>query len=172
MTEDKKDSSSGSVRKGEDKKSELEILKKKADEYLNGWKRAKADYINFKKETEKNQKEIISYANAALIAELLPIFDNLKLALSHMPEDIKTSQWAKGLGHVKSQFDEFFKQLGIEEVKTVGEKFNPEFHEAVELAEKEGFEDNTIFEQIKSGYTLHGKLLSPAKVKIAKKNNK
>jgi molecular chaperone GrpE len=70
-------------------KSELELAQKKEQEHLDGWKRAKADYLNLKKETEKRQIEIIQFANAALVAELLPIFDHFKLALQHTPQEQK-----------------------------------------------------------------------------------
>ena len=148
--------------------AELEKLAAKADEYLNGWKRAKADYLNFKKQTEGHQRETIQYANAALIAELLPIYNNLKLALENKPEKLKDNDWIRGVELIKNQFNEFFKQLGIEEIKTVGEKFNPEMHEAVEIAEEKGFKPDTIFEQMSAGYTLHGKVINPAKVRVAK----
>ena len=149
-------------------KSELELAKKKAEEHLNGWKRAKADYLNLKKETENRQMELIQFANAALIAQLLPIFDHFKLALQHVPVEQKKADWVVGFFHIKKQFEDFLKQLGIEEIKTVGEKFNPEFHEAVVHDKKEGFEPDMIFEEVKSGYTLHGKVIMPAKVKVAK----
>jgi len=151
-----------------DSKKELELAKQKAQEYLNGWKRAKADYLNFKKDVEKRQMEIIQFANAALIVELLPIIDHFKLALKHVPQDQSEVDWVKGFFHIKKQFDDFLKQLGIEEIKTVGEKFNPEFHEAVVHEEKEGFAPDTVFEEIKTGYTLQGKVINPAKVKVAK----
>lgn len=154
--------------KEENLKKELEIISKKAEEYLNGWKRAKADYLNFKKDTEKRQVEIIQFANTALIAEVLPIFDHFKLALKHVPTDQKEVEWVKGFSHIKKQFQDFLKDLGIVEIKTVGEKFNPEFHEAVAHEKKEGFKTDVIFEEVKAGYTLHGKVIYPAKVKVAK----
>lgn len=154
--------------KEENLKKELEIISKKAEEYLNGWKRAKADYLNFKKDTEKRQVEIIQFANAALIAEVLPIFDHFKLACQHVPEAQKEVDWVKGFLHIKKQFQDFLKNLGIVEIKTVGEKFNPEFHEAVAHEKKEGFKTDVIFEEVKAGYTLHGKVINPAKVKVAK----
>ncbi len=152
----------------EELKQQLELAQRKEQEHLDGWKRAKADYLNFKKDTEKRQVEIIQFANAALIAELLPIFDHFKLALQHVPKDQKDTDWVVGFFHIKKQFEDFLKQLGIKEIKTVGEKFNPEFHEAVSHEEKEGFETNVIFEEVKAGYTLHGKVIHPAKVKVTK----
>ncbi|MFC1687612.1 nucleotide exchange factor GrpE [Patescibacteria group bacterium] len=145
--------------------SELDKSKKQAEEYLNGWKRAKADYLNQKKEFEKREKETIQFANAALIAELLPIYSNLKLALNHKPED-KTGDWAKGIGQIYEQWKKFFLQIGIKEIETIGKKFDPAFHEAVTKEKKEGEESGIIFEEVGAGYTLHDKTLQPAKVKV------
>lgn len=155
----------------EHKDQNIEELKKqaaKAEEYLNGWKRAKADYLNLKKETDNRYQEIIQYANAALIAELLPTYNNLKLALEHTPKELVVNDWVKGVEHIKRQFSDFFSSLGIEEIKTVGEKFNPEFHEAIATEEKADVDSSIIYEQVAAGYTLHGKVINPAKVKVAK----
>lgn len=152
----------------EDLQKELELLKKKNEEYLNGWKRAKADYINFKRETEKRQAEIIQFASAAIILEVLQIYNHFKMALKHLPKDHQDQEWAKGLVQIKKQYIDFFRQVGIEEIKTVGEKFNPEFHEAVSYEPKEGFKTDIIFEEVKPGYKLHDKVIEPAKVKVAK----
>ena len=146
----------------------IDDLKKIADEYLDGWKRAKADYLNYKKEVEKRQQEIVEFANARMIADLLPIYENYKLAVKHIPADNAKDDWAVGLVYIQSQFQSFLNNLGIKEVKTVGEKFNPEIHEAVAAEEKEGFDPDVIFEEITAGYTLHGKVVVPAKVKVAK----
>lgn len=147
--------------------SELEKLKIKSQEYLDGWRRAKADYLNLKKEAEKQSREMIGFANAALLSELLPIFDHFKLALKHVPKDQKDVDWVAGFGHIKNQFDEFFKKIGIEEIKTVGEKFNPELHEAIVSEKHKGVATGVIFEEVKSGYSLYGKVINPAQVKVA-----
>jgi len=151
-----------------DLQQELTLLQHKAEEYLDGWKRAKADYLNLKKDSEKYQAEMIQYANAALISQLLPIFDHYKLAWQHVPTEQQKTDWVVGFDLVRKQFVEFFKNLGIEEIKTVGEKFNPEFHDAVAHEDKKDTETDVIFEEVKSGYTLHGKVIYPAKVKVAK----
>ena len=150
-----------------DPESELEKLKIKSQEYLDGWRRAKADYLNLKKEAAKQSQEMIGFANAALLSELLPIFDHFKLALKHVPKNQKDIDWVAGFGHIKNQFDEFFKKLGIEEIKTVGEKFDPGLHEAIVSEKREGVASGVIFEEVKSGYLLYGKVINPAQVKVA-----
>jgi len=138
------------------------------EEYLNGWRRAKADYSNLKKDFEKKEKEIVQFANATLILEIMPIYDNLKLAWKHIPkEHKKEDEWLKGLEHIKKQFADMLKKLGLDEIKTIGEKFDPELHEAVSTEKVEGKKSGEIIEEIKSGYKLYNKVLEPAKVKIA-----
>ena len=160
--------------KDEDKnlRQELDLLKKKTEEYLNGWKRARADYINFKKDTQKRQQELIQFANAALLAELIPIFDHYKLAWQHVPKEEQEKEWVKGFLHIKKQFEDFLKNLGIEEIKTAGEKFNPEFHEAIAETDSKEFEAGIIVEEFQKGYALHGSVLRHARVKISAGKNK
>jgi len=140
----------------------------KAAEYLAGWKRAKADYLNLKKEKDKEREEIMKFSNAALIIQLLPIYDHLKMAFDHIPEDLKDNEWVKGIEGIKKQTQDFIESIGIKEIKTVGEKFNPEKHEAVAHEKNKDFESDIIFEETKPGYKLHDKVLYPAKVKVAK----
>ena len=147
-------------------KEELAKTKKQAEEYLNGWKRAKADYINFKKDTEKQQKSIVEFAHAALILELLPILDHLKEAFKHVPKDQEDSNWIYGFKHIKKEFQDLLKSFDVEEIKTKGEKFNPEFHEAVGKEKKEGFDEDVIIREVKPGYKMQDKVIVPAKVVI------
>ncbi len=140
---------------------EIEEVKKQAEDYLNCWKRAAADYQNLKKETEKNQAAFAKFANLALIME--PILNNFKTAFNCIPEDQKESDWVKGVECIKKQFDDLMKNLGIEEIKTINEKFNPELHEAVGK-EAGDEEDDIIIKETRPGYTWHGKVIMPAKV--------
>jgi len=153
----------------EELKEKIAVLEKRIEENLNGWKRAKADYINLQKETEKRQQELIQFANASLILQILPINDHFKLAFSQLPEikDEETKKWVQGIEHIKNQIQATLKTLGIEEIKTVGEKFNPERHEAVEKRKAEGKEKDIIIEEVKPGYLMHGKVLEAAKVVVS-----
>jgi molecular chaperone GrpE len=144
----------------------LEQLKTQCEEYLNGWKRAKADYANLKKESEEKQRLFLDVAKAGLIMEILPIYDNLKKAILVAPAE-QSNGWTDGIKAIKKQFEDFLKQYGIEEIKTIGDKFNPEFHEAVSKEKKEGMESDIILSEISSGYLMRGKVLAPAKVVVS-----
>ncbi|MFH1367249.1 MAG: nucleotide exchange factor GrpE [Patescibacteria group bacterium] len=146
----------------------VDFWQKKAEEHLDGWKRAKADYLNLKKDSQKEKEELIKFSNAALVIEVLPIYDHLKLAFNHLPKELENNDWVKGIAGIKKQTQDFLESLGIKEIKTVGEKFNPEFHEALTHEKKDGYKTETIFEEVKPGYTSEDKVLYPAKVKVAK----
>jgi molecular chaperone GrpE len=126
----------------------------KEEEYLNGWKRERADFINYKKDEMERIGQLVKYANEEIILNLLPILDNLILAQSHISD--------QGLSQVVKQFQDFLQKEGIEPIETVGKEFDANTMEAVEG------EGNTVAEETQRGYTMHGKLIRPAKVKISK----
>lgn len=134
--------------------SEIEDLKAKCEEYLNGWKRERADFLNYKKEEMERIGSLIKYANEEIILNLLPVLDNLSLAANHIKDP--------GIDQIKKQLEDFLSKEGIEPVKTIGEKFDPNTMEAMEG------EGETVLEELQRGYTMHSKLIRPAKVKVSK----
>ncbi len=147
--------------------TELEIAQKQAAEHLAGWQRAKADYLNLKKQTERDQAEITKFANAALVVELFPIYRDLKRALEHVPPEQREAEWVKGIGHIAQQFKQLFQQLGIDEIKTTGQRFNHDLHHAVAKEKRPGAEPGTILDELKTGFTMHGRVIEPAQVRVA-----
>ena len=144
-----------------DKKQENEKKNKcpQCEEYLNGWKRAQADYENLKKQTILEKEEFVKFANLNLIISLIPVYNNFKLSFEHLPDEIKENNWVKGIEHIEKQFKQILEQNGVEEIKPKeGEKFNPEMHEAVESKGKE----NKIKKMLSCGYKL--RVFIPAKV--------
>lgn len=137
-----------------------EELKKERDDYLAGWQRARADFINYKKEEMERIKGLMEYAEAEFLLKILPIVDNVERAEKTISD--------QGFMQIAMQVRQFLKDHEVQEFKAEGEKFNPEFHEAVGEVEKEGTKPGTIVEVLQKGYTLHGKLIRPARVKIAK----
>ncbi|PIT90176.1 MAG: nucleotide exchange factor GrpE [Candidatus Komeilibacteria bacterium CG10_big_fil_rev_8_21_14_0_10_41_13] len=153
----------------EQSEDEEEGLADKCQEYLQGWQRAKADYENLKKETDRKLQEMASYQQAGLLLEVLPIYDHFKMALSHIPEEQQKADWIQGIHHIKKQFENLLNNLGIEEVKTMGQQFNPELHEAIAYEDSDQA-DNQIIREVKTGYKLKGRLIQPAQVVVAKNN--
>ena len=165
MAEKKKEKK---VQKQADLKQKLEECEKSRDEYLAGWQRAKADFLNYKKEEAERTKEILDYVQKEFILRILPILDNFYLAENQVSEDLKNNADVDGLLKIKNQFQEFLKNQGIEEIETNEKEFDPNFHEAVEQVEVKGKDSNIIIEEIEKGYILKGKVIRPARVKVSK----
>ena len=170
----------------EELKKQLEECQKLREEYLAGWQRARADFLNYKKEEIERIEEILKYADVGLILKILPILDNFEIAEKKLPENIKNEENVKGILQIKNQILEFLKNQGVEEIKAIGEAFDPNLHEVMEEIEPafapasaeatagkkatEGKEikSGVIIEEIQKGYKINGRLLRPAKVKVTK----
>ncbi|MBI4235420.1 nucleotide exchange factor GrpE [Candidatus Peregrinibacteria bacterium] len=130
-------------------------------------RRAMADLQNLKRRHEDERGQIVTMANSRLIADILPILDNLQRAKQHIPAEItemeSIKEWLKGLEISINQLEQVLISAGIKQIETVGQKFNPDSHEAV--AQDKG-EKDTIIEEFEKGYTLSGRVLRHAKVKV------
>ena len=152
----------------EDLKKKLEECQKLKDEYLASWQRERADFLNYKKGELERIGEIIKYGDLGLILKILPILDNFEIAEKKLPENLKNDDNVKGILQLKNQILDFLKNQGVEEIKSIGEKFDPNFHEAVEEVEIKDKEPGIVVEEIQKGYKINGRLLRPARVKISK----
>jgi len=153
-------------------KAEYDALKAKADErdgFYDKYIRAHAEFENVKKRIEKEKADFAKYATESLICDFLPIVDNLEIAEKHIKEakDFKAVQ--EGIDMIQVQIQHFLKDIGLERVKTVNEKFDPHFHEAIETEESSDKEEGLIVGELKPGYRLNGRLIRPASVRIVKK---
>lgn len=135
------------------------------DEYLNGWKRAQADYKNLKREMDDRHSKVSTVVMESMLVSLLPVLDNLQSAMAHAPDEPK--EWISGIGHVERQFVEAIKQFGVELVAAQGEDFDPSCMEAIE--EREGDEDGKVLEILQAGYKMGDVCLRPAKVTVSKR---
>jgi molecular chaperone GrpE len=164
----------------EKKESDVENLKKQLqecqnlkDEYLAGWQRTRADLLNYKKDEMERVGDVLKYACEGLVLKMLPLLDNFEIALQNFAKQnlggqAENSSIVGGFSQIKKQFQDFLKEQGVQEIKSVGEKFDPNLHEVVEEIEAEGKESGTILEEVQKGYTINGRLLRPAKVKVVK----
>ncbi len=147
-----------------------EKLEKESEEYKAGWQRAQADYQNLKKEIENMRGEWARYSEQQILEEFIPIYDNFRKAfnMEHGTWNNGQENWVKGIEMIMKQFEKVLRDHGVEEIKTVGEIFNPELHEAI--SEEEGEEEGKILREIEAGYVMKGKVVKVAKVIVAKNN--
>ncbi len=143
----------------EELQKELEQCKKEREEYLNGWKRAKADLINYQKDEAKRFEEMVKFANAGILYELIGVLDSFDLAKNALEE--------KGVLMIKAQLEDIMKKSGLEKMAAaVGNKFDPAMHEAVGEAESDQ-PAGAVIEEVSSGYLLNGRVIRPTRVKLA-----
>jgi molecular chaperone GrpE len=151
-------------------KTEIDLLKeqiinleKERDEYLDGWKRTKADYINLQASGTKQIEQIVKFGNQKLIEDLLSVLDSLELSI--MATKDKEAQ--KGIEIIYAQLEKTLKNHGLEKIKAIGEKFDPSLHEAI-LQEESEKESEIILEELTKGWKLNDKVIRPTKVKVSK----
>lgn len=142
-------------------------LQLKAQEHLAGWQRATADYQNLKKQSDKEKQEIASFVTAQTVLEFLPIYDNLKRAVKHVPADQQDLDWVKGIAHIVKFFEETLRAFGMTVIPTIGQTFDPVQHHAISKLKKDGVAADTILEEVKTGFMMYDKVIEPAQVVVA-----
>jgi len=128
--------------------------------------RERADAENIRRRFEDQINGLRATAKASVVRELLPVIDNFERALKHVPADLADNDYVKGIQGIVKQFEKALQQLGVQKIATVGEVFNPHFHEAVSMEEGEG-DQEIVSEELQPGYRIGDDILRPAMVRVA-----
>ena len=159
------------------RESEIERLQKEIDKLQKDNRemqeqvlRVRAEAENFRKRLQKEKDDFARFAREGFIRELLPVKDNLERALAHADED--PGSIVDGVRLTLEQFESILKNMGVEVVESQGQPFDPNLHEAMAQVESADCEPNTVVNEFQKGYTLHGRLLRPAMVAVAKAGSK
>lgn len=139
-------------------------VNQEAEEYYAQLQRVMADFDNYKKRIQKEKAAQYSLITAELIGDLLPVLDNLEKSASVEDEG---NAVLEGVVLVYRQFQDVLKNLGVNEIKTVGEKFNPEYHDAVMHVEDDQYGENEIVMELRKGYILKDRVIRHSMVKVA-----
>lgn len=147
---------------------------KEAEELKDSQLRARADFENAKKRLLKEKEDFVRFAGMHFMTGILPVVDNLERALEHAQKDGvgQESPLFAGVNLVKKQLLDFLKSEGLEKLETGDKLFDPHVHEAVAFTESEDAAEETVLEEYQGGYLLKGKLLRPARVRVAKPKGK
>jgi len=153
-------------------KEELKIVRKERDEYLIGWQRTKADFVNARKEEERSRAEFMRSANKELILDILASVDSFDMAFANKESWEKVDKnWRTGVEYIYSQLLTTLEQNGLKQLNPIGETFDPNIHTSVEsISVEKPEDDHKILEVVQKGYTLNGSLIRSPKVKIGVKN--
>jgi len=149
-------------------KAKLKEVEAKKQEYLDGWQRERADFVNLRKRDDEEKKNFIKFANERLVEEMIPVLDSFEMAISNKEAWEKADKnWRTGIEYIYSQLKTILLGHGIKEVNPIGLTFDVARDEATEYVLVENKDDDhKIMEVIQRGYTLNDKLVRPAKVKV------
>lgn len=146
-------------------KSELEKADNLSKDYLNRLQRTMAEFDNFRKRTITEKASMYDNGVKDIVEKLLPIVDNFERAVE--TESEKDNAFFKGVEMILKQFKEIMTSIGVEEIEAVGEKFNPNIHNAVMHIDDENYGENEVAEQLQKGYKYKEKVIRASMVKVA-----
>lgn len=144
---------------------DAEVLMQQVAELTEALQRERADSMNIRRRADEEKAKLGTFYKSLVIRELLPVIDNFERALKNMPADLAKNDYMKGVQGVVKQFETILAKLGVERIKTVGEVFNPEFHEAVSMEDGDGTQE-IVSEELQAGYRLQNEVLRHAMVKV------
>lgn len=150
-------------------KQEVEDAKTRANQLYEALQRLSADFENYKKRIAKERQEIILSSNAKLILKLLDIYEGLKKAISASPSEID-SNYLNGVKMLHDEFSRILKNEGLEPIETVGKPFDVRKHEVLLQQVNDDLPEDTILEEIQTGYMLNSRVLRHAKVVVSQKS--
>lgn len=147
---------------------ELEETRAKADEYLDGWQRARAEFTNYKKRIEREQAQIYQTVTGNIIKQYMEITDDFERALSNKPLGTDGAEWANGVDLIYRKLLAILQNEGVVRMDAQGQVFDPNLHEAITSEESDTYASGEIIEVLQPGYMIGSRVLRPAMVRVAK----
>ena len=152
--------------------AELKVLREelsKKDDSQDRLLRLQAEFDNFRKRSIKERQEFIKYANEGLIIELVGMLDNFERSIKAADQRQDFKLLHQGVDMISKQLHKLLEEKGLRRINSIGEKFDPNKHEAIEAAASDEAEEGCILEEFQPGYILNDRVIRPAMVKVAKK---
>ena len=145
------------------KEDSLKKCTKEKEEYLAGWKRERADFVNYKKEEKERIETFLKFSSEIFILKVLSILDSF-----HRAQGIAKGKEKQGLAQIEKQFKDLLEKEGVEEIEIEGKEFDPLLAEATEEVKTDSCRPGIVVEVVRKGYKLKGKVIRPAQVKVSK----
>ncbi len=150
-------------------REELEELQNERDELLGKLQRVSADYANYQKRTPKQIADTITYEKEVIIKSLLPAMDNFEHTLQNAHSAENADILIKGIKIIYDQLLDILKSHNVEQIKALGEKFDPALHQAMMRKFQEETQEDEVIEEFQKGYQLNGRVIRPSKVVVNKR---
>lgn len=144
---------------------EAEVLARQVAELTEALQRERADATNIRRRHEEQIGSLKSIVKASVVRDLLPVIDNFERALKHVPTELEGNDFVKGVQGVVKQFEKTLADLGVERIATVGEPFDPRYHEAVSMEDGDGATE-VVSEELQAGYRLGDEVIRHAMVRV------
>ena len=151
----------------EDLHAQLEAAEAEAAKNLDGWQRAQAEFVNYRRRIERDQARMYEEATVRVIKRLLPVIDDLKRALQDRPTGGEAGEWAGGIELIYRKLQGILESEGVTVMEVEGEMFDPNLHEAISQEESPEHESGQIIEVIQQGYMIGDRVLRAALVRVA-----
>jgi molecular chaperone GrpE len=148
-------------------KAELNEMRAKADEYLDGWQRSRAEFANYKRRVERDQAQVYQTAAGSILKRYLDVIDDLERALKNKPQKGDGADWAQGIELIYRKMLALLESEGVKPMEAEGETFDPNLHEAISQEPSPDHESGQVIEVVKQGYMLGEKVIRPALVRVA-----
>jgi molecular chaperone GrpE len=142
-----------------------EALTQKIAELTDALQRERADAMNVRRRSEEERAKMGNFYKSLVVRELLPTIDNFERALKHTPKELSENDYIKGIQAVVKQFEDALAKIGVQRIKTVGEPFDPNFHEAISMEDGDG-DHEVVSEELQAGYILGDEVIRHAMVKV------
>ncbi|MGH2521705.1 MAG: nucleotide exchange factor GrpE [Anaerolineales bacterium] len=147
---------------------ELGAAKAQAQEYLDGWQRARAEFANYKKRVEKEQAETYQNATARVMARYLDVLDDFDRAMKDQPTEGEGARWAEGISLIYRKLQNILEAEGVTPIEGEGQEFDPGQHEAVTHEDSDEHPAGHVIEVLRKGYKIGDRVIRPALVRVAK----
>jgi molecular chaperone GrpE len=148
-------------------REELESVKAKEAEYLDGWQRARAELSNARKRFQREQEQAYQNAKADLLVRLLPIVDDFDRAFATLPGDPPGPTWVAGVELIRHKLRALLEQEGVTPIEAVGQEFDPFLHQAVTHESSTEVEEGHIIDEVQKGYQVADRVLRPSVVRVS-----
>lgn len=139
--------------------------KRQLTELTAALQRERADAINIRRRHDEQLNGLRSVIRADMVRQLLPVIDNFERAIKHIPVELTNNEYVKGIEGIIKQFEKTLSDLGVERIKTVGEVFDPKYHEAVSTEEGDGSQE-VVSEELQAGYKVGDDVIRHAMVRV------
>ncbi len=153
-------------------RADLKACKKEKEEYLTGWQKERAEFANYRKQEEDRKTMLSESMRERILGRFLSVMDSFNMAFANKEAWEKVDpNWRKGVEYIYSQLNNVFEEYGVKEIGEVGEKFDPNIHQSIEVigTEDEG-KEHTVSEVIQKGYKLGDRVMRPARVNVYEYN--